>query len=169
MRLELVQGLVTAKSWAQRAIYKALEAPVRVVQDRLRPTSLFPYTFPQLSALPLGSVGRALADWLVDHHLDLIGKYENHDMQHLLLGYGPDVQGEYCLHAFMWGNGHRTFLTAATLAVGYATMPEAWGHFRRATQRGRATPGRIDLLDFNALPTQPIETVHRTIGLQPIL
>jgi hypothetical protein len=151
----------------QLAIYKLAEAPVRSLQNARRPHNHFPYTPAQLALMPPGTVGWALHSWLTAHRIGLIPKYENHDLQHLLLGYGPHLVGEYCLHAFMWGNGHRTFLTGATLAMGYVTVPQAWGRLRRATRRGRQTVGKVYLLDFNALPAQPLHAVLGALGLLP--
>ena len=91
-----------------------------------------------LEQLPVGTLGRGVADILHDNHLQLIPHYENHDLKHVLLGYAMTPEDELKLKAFMLGNGDWSFTCVGFLLLAVLT-PEVWPALRRHYQRGRRT------------------------------
>lgn len=91
-----------------------------------------------LEQLPVGTLGRGVADILRENHLQLIPHYENHDLKHVLLGYAMTPEDELKLKAFMLGNGDWSFTCVGFLLLAVLT-PEVWPALRRHYQRGRRT------------------------------
>jgi len=95
-----------------------------------------------LQKLPVGTLGRGVADILRDNHLQLIPHYENHDLKHVLLGYAMTPRGR-----------------AKTQGL-YARQRRLVHHLRwvfaagRAHTRGVARPAAT-------LPAGPPHPVHR--------
>jgi len=92
----------------------------------------------ELQNLPLGTLGRGVADLLRRHKLQLIPHYENHDLKHVLLGYDMTPEDELKLKAFMLGNGDYSFTCFAFLTLGLLT-PELWPTLMRHFRQGRRT------------------------------
>ena len=97
----------------------------------------FPYSVEALQQFPKNSLGHDLVNFLHHKELQLLPYYARHDIKHILLNYDTTDKGEGCLQCFMLGNGHISFPVIATVLYGFTTMPEYWGSFRRAYQRGR--------------------------------
>ncbi|GAB3638108.1 hypothetical protein GCM10027422_36980 [Hymenobacter arcticus] len=95
-----------------------------------------------LRGLPLGTVGRAVADLLAAHHLQLIPGYENHDLKHVLLGYAMTPDDELNLKAFMLGNGDWS-LASVGLSLLVVLTPERWPALWRHYRRGGRAPSII--------------------------
>ena len=91
-----------------------------------------------LQGLPLGTVGRGMADLLRQHNLQLIPRYETHDLKHVLLRYDMTPEDELKLKAFMLGNGDYSFRCFALLSFALLT-PELWPTLTAHFRRGRRT------------------------------
>ena len=104
---------------------------------KIRKSAHFPYSVEALGQFPENSLGQDLVNFLHHKDLQLLPYYARHDIKHILLNYDTTDEGEGCLQSFMLGNGHISFPVLATVAYGFVTMPEYWGSFRRAYQRGR--------------------------------
>jgi len=96
--------------------------------------------------LPENSIGYDLAIMLDLHNLRLIPGFRNHDLNHLVLGYGMEWDDELCMQAYQVGNGYRewqcfVFLSSAIIVP--TLWPMLWAHF----QMGRASVS-INELDF---------------------
>jgi len=117
----------------------------------------------QLQLLPSGTVGRAVADLLAAHHLQLIPRYEDHDLKHVLLGYDMTPADELKLKAFMLGNGDWS-LPSIVLSLLAVLTPEIWPELWRHYQRGRRAPCIVQwtLADYAA---QNLEALRQQIGL----
>ena len=117
----------------------------------------FPYSIETLQALPEGSLGKDLVDYLCLKKLKLLPYYVKHDIKHILLDYDTTDEGEVCLQCFMFGNRHASFPVIATILYGLLTMPEYWKNFRKAYLRGR----KCDPIEcwqwFNILPLPTAE------------
>lgn len=102
-----------------------------------------------LQRLPVGTVGRAVADLLAAHRLQLIPGYENHDLKHVLLGYAMTPDDELKLKAFMLGNGDWS-LASLVLSLLVVLTPEQWSTLWQHYQRGRRAPCivRWNLADY---------------------
>ncbi|WP_345125659.1 hypothetical protein [Hymenobacter antarcticus] len=91
-----------------------------------------------LEQLPVGTLGRGVADILRENHLQLIPHYENHDLKHVLLGYAMTPEDELKLKAFILGNGDWSITCVGFLLLAVLT-PDVWPALRRHYQRGRRT------------------------------
>ena len=91
-----------------------------------------------LEKLPVGTLGRGVADIMHNNYLQLIPHYENHDLKHVLLGYAMTPEEELKLKAFMLGNGDWSITCVGFLLLAVLT-PEVWPALRRHYQRGRRT------------------------------
>lgn len=102
-----------------------------------------------LQRLPVGTVGRAVADLLAAHRLQLIPGYENHDLKHVLLGYAMTPDDELKLKAFMLGNGDWS-LASLVLSLLVVLTPERWPVLWQHYQRGRGAPSIVhwNLADY---------------------
>jgi hypothetical protein len=120
----------------------------------------FPYTEADLAGMPPGTLGNDLMRFLRGKQLHLLPYYVRHDMKHILLQYDTTGEGEVCLQCFMLGNGHLSFPVLSTVLYGLVTMPEHYGLFCRAWQRGRACQP-LEGLDWTALlPLSTHSLIH---------
>ncbi|MFC4262415.1 hypothetical protein ACFOWM_05985 [Ferruginibacter yonginensis] len=122
----------------------------------------FPYSMQQLSAMPQGSLGFALQQFLVQRNLQLLPYYAKHDIKHILLQYDTTDEGEVCLQTFMLGNGHVSFPVIATVLYGFITMPEYWRQFRIAYRSGKQASD-LSTWDWFAIVPQPTEHLQHLI------
>lgn len=106
----------------------------------IRKPELFPYSVEDLETFPDGTLGKDLVNFLEAKELELLPYYARHDMKHILLDYDTTDEGEGCLQCFMLGNKHISFPVLATVTYCVVTMPEYWGKFARAYNRGKAAP-----------------------------
>jgi len=157
-----------------------------------------------LAAMPARSLGRAYLDFLRAGDLSPEGLVEasetaerpqdvgadrqwffdrlrdNHDLWHVLTGYGRDEAGEAANLAFTLGQTHDTgvaFMVLAAAAIG-PMAPEVrpdgtrlgWLHWQRylyqAWQRGRRAALLI-AARFEQLLPRPLEDVRRTLRIEP--
>jgi ubiquinone biosynthesis protein Coq4 len=132
----------------------------------IRKPEAFPYTRQQLQALPLPTLGKALATMLEENEFELLTHYAKHDMKHILLDYPTTDKGEVCLQAFMCGNGHLSFPVISTLLFGFLTMPEYWKAFYKAWQRGKAA-NKISHWNWVAIVNQPTTLLQQQIFNTP--
>ena len=125
----------------------------------IRKPEVFPYSIENLLAFPEKSLGNELAHFLNERNLSLLPHYAKHDIKHVLLGYDTTDEGEVCLQCFMLGNRHLSFPVAATVIYGACTMPEHWGAFRKAYNRGRNSCRISDWkwYDILAIPTTELK------------
>lgn len=98
----------------------------------------------QLAQMPLGTVGRGVADMLNEQNMKLIPGYESHDLKHLLLGYRMTPEDEVRMQCFLLGNGNRSFTCFLFAGLGLF-MPEIWGSLGQEFQKGRRSPSILHL------------------------
>jgi ubiquinone biosynthesis protein Coq4 len=104
---------------------------------KIRKPEVFPYSITSLASFAEGTLGKALADFLLQKNLPLLSYYARHDIKHIILEYDTTEEGEVCLQCFMLGNGHLSIPVAATVLYGFFTMPEYWPSFYEAIIRGK--------------------------------
>jgi ubiquinone biosynthesis protein COQ4 len=157
-----------------------------------------------LGALPAGSLGRAYLDFLRGGELSAEGLVEasempqrpqdvgadrqwffdrlrdNHDLWHVLTGYGRDEAGEAANLAFTLGQTGDTGVAFMVLAAAWigGMAPEispegvrrGWFHWQRylyqAWRRGRRA-AFLPAVRFEELLREPLEEVRRTVGIEP--
>ena len=116
----------------------------------------------ELRRRPAGSLGRSLAAFLDAGGFELMPRFEDHDVFHVLLGYGPDLPAEACLQYCLLGNGKRSVNVYGTVLLAALVFPEHWGAFRRAYERGRrARP--FTHWDFEYLLNEPVVRLRSLI------
>ena len=131
----------------------------------LRNEKKFRYTLHQLNTMPENSLGFILGEFLQKRNLQLLPYYARHDIKHILLNYDTTDEGEVSLQCFMLGNGHLSFPVAATVLYGFFTMPEYWGAFRNAYQRGKQSIP-IKNWEWFELLYEPLEQLQKKIDNQ---
>jgi len=127
----------------------------------------FPYSITALRAMPDGTLGNALMQFLDSQGLVLLPQYESHDIKHVLLGYGADEEGEAAMQYFFLGNGARSFPVIITVLVTLIIMPEFYSSFRRAYIRGRHTPPLAGT-DWHALVHVPVADIHNLLQISSL-
>ena len=157
-----------------------------------------------LAAMPEGSLGRAYLDFLRTGDLSAEGLVEasetaerprdvgadrqwffdrlreNHDLWHVLTGYGRDEAGEAANLAFTFGQTRDTGVAFMVLAAAWVggMRPEVspdgvrrgWFHWQRylsqAWRRGRRA-AFLPAARFEELLPRPLADVRRTLGIEP--
>ncbi|MEZ4987510.1 MAG: hypothetical protein R2795_21100 [Saprospiraceae bacterium] len=84
-----------------------------------------------------GSLGRTLGVFLHQYGFNPMPGFENHDVFHVLLGYGPSATEEASMQWCLIGNGKRSAFAWLAALAGAALFPEHWGNFHAAYLRGR--------------------------------
>ena len=103
-----------------------------ICRDR-KPWSI---TIEQLLKLPHESTDYQLGSFLQRNDFQFIPKFENHDLFHVLLGYGLSVEDEIRMQFCLAGSGRRTLSTLITIINGILLFPEHWQSFYAAYRRG---------------------------------
>lgn len=91
-----------------------------------------------MRSLPAGTVGHDLAKMLDGKKLGLIPGFENHDLNHLILGFGMEPDEELNMQAYLIGNGYRKLHCFLFFSSGLL-LPGLWKSFYREFRRGRRT------------------------------
>ncbi len=122
----------------------------------------FPYSSEELKSFPEKTLGYQLIMMLEEKKLDLLPYYARHDIKHILLEYDTTGEGEVCLQCFMLGNRHISFPVISTVLYGISTMPEHWGSFKKAFQRGRVCEN-ISAWRWFELMHEPIHNLRQKV------
>lgn len=145
-----ISAQLNGYQWAVRQLIERLFSCVLIPAFRWRYGTAGTWAQQELLArLPVGTVGRAVADLLAAHRLQLIPGYENHDLKHVLLGYAMTPDDELKLKVFMLGNGDWS-LASLLLSLLAGLTPEQWPVLWQHYQRGRRAPSivRWQLTDY---------------------
>lgn len=149
LRARLMLQLVKIAYYIYRRFYKTDKRAWRQSRRDLR-------------GKPAGSLGRSLAAFLDEGGFELMPRFEDHDVFHVLLGYGSDIPAEACLQFCLLGNGKRSINVYGTVLLATLVFPEHWGDFRRACERGRrARP--FTHWDFEYLLNEPVGRLRALI------
>lgn len=96
--------------------------------------------------MPKDSVGYDLARLLDEHNLRLVPGFFEHDLNHLILGYGMGSEEELCMQAYLIGNRYykwQCFVFLASAVIVPRLWPSLWRHFLI----GRARPS-VKTIEF---------------------
>jgi hypothetical protein len=93
----------------------------------------------ELKRLENGTLGKEIANCLDNNNLNLVPKYESHDLKHVLLKYPMTAEGEIRMQAFMVGNGNYSIPSFAILTFGAILLPELWLTFYGDFKKGRSS------------------------------
>ena len=94
--------------------------------------------------LPPNTVGNDLAKILDANELQLIPKYEAHDLKHLILGYEMTTRDEIRMQAYLFGNGNYRLSCILFLSSGIL-LPSRWEDFYSEYKKGKNAPSIINL------------------------
>ena len=96
---------------------------------------------------------------------------DQHDLWHVLTGYGQDTAGEAANLAFSVAqipNLGMTFLVATSVFVVQPRMKLRWAKYVfQAWRRGRAVPKRLNLACYEELLPLPLDEVRAKLGIPP--
>jgi len=98
----------------------------------------------EMRHLPKDTIGNDLAKILDLNNLKLIPKFENHDLKHLVLGYGMTTQDEIKMQAYLLGNGSRK-LTCILFLLSGILFPSLWKEYYQEYQKGKSSPSILKL------------------------
>ena len=96
------------------------------------------------------TLGKDLANFLLQENFDLVAGLESHDVYHVLLEYDTSVEAEAAMQFFLLGNGKRSIYAIGTSFVAFLTMPDQWLAFWKAYKRGQKSI-TVHLWDFQFL------------------
>jgi hypothetical protein len=90
------------------------------------------------------SVGKDLYYLLEKNNLKLIPFYENHDLKHLILGYGMSSKEELRMQVYLLGNGNRS-VSCVLFVLSGLLLPSSWKLFYQDYIKGKNAPSIIEL------------------------
>ena len=102
----------------------------------------------EMRSMPEGSVGLDLARMLDEQGLRLVPGFFEHDLNHLVLGYGMSSEDELLMQAYLIGNRYykwQCFIFLASAII----VPKLWPSLRKHFLAGRARHP-VGSIDFNA-------------------
>ena len=115
-----------------------------------------------LRSLPSNTVGNDIAQMLDKHNLEIIPQFENHDLKHLILGYGMTTKEEIEMQAYLFGNGNRTIPCILFLLSGIL-LPSSWSAFLTAFEKGKNAPSilQLSLDDCMRIKTKDVQQKYK--------
>jgi hypothetical protein len=110
-----------------------------------------------------GTIGFDLAQLLIENKLTVIPRFENHDLKHLILGYGMTSMDEIRMQAYLFGNGNRSLFCVLFLASG-CLFPEEWKSFYSEYRKGKNAPSilKLKVTDCMSKPTSELIKLYRS-------
>ncbi len=112
-----------------------------------------------LKNYPEHSLGKELFEFLKENNIEMMGKFENHDICHVLTGYSTDCVSESCMQFFLFGTGKKSLFVFGTLVISILVLPEHIPLYIQAFKRGGRTP-YFDHLDFEKLLDLPLHLLQ---------
>lgn len=116
----------------------------------------------ELLAYPQNSLGNRLGVFLKENNFHPIPKLENHDLFHVLTGYGTEVEDEIALQYFFLGNGKRSAYLIGVIILGILLFPETYRYFIKAYNKG-ANANKFYHWKFKIHLHIPIESIKNSI------
>ncbi|MEM7103284.1 MAG: hypothetical protein AAF502_09155 [Bacteroidota bacterium] len=155
--LQLTKGLrMTLISWL-------IQMSIPILGFFYKPKP-WPHSLDKMRSMEVGTLGRTIASWLDKCGLQLIPKYETHDVKHVLAGYPMTSLGEIRLQAFLYGNGSRSLPTLGVFAIGLVLLPEHWSTFMADLKRGTYCEP-LHKQDLASLVPQNLKAIKNQLGL----
>lgn len=142
-----------------------------IVKFLQKSTNLRPYReyLAELDTYPRGTVGREVSAFMRENDYDFIPGFTEHDMKHVLLGYGITSEEELRMQAFMMGNGNYSPL-CVLFVFSAITIPRLWNTLVQDFRAGRKCVsivnwkledvahmplGRLQHMMFTGMPMNP--------------
>ncbi|WP_053970081.1 hypothetical protein [Mangrovimonas sp. ST2L15] len=98
----------------------------------------------ELQSCKEGTVGYDIYGMLKKYHLNVIPKFENHDLKHLILGYGMSPLEEIRMQMYLLGNGNYS-IYCLLFALSGILFPKQWRSFYLAFKKGK---NRVSILNL---------------------
>lgn len=114
-----------------------------------------------------GTLGNELGHFLEREQLQPVDKIERHDAFHILLDYSTHLHDEAAMQYYLIANGKKSPFTVATAVFTGMVMPDVWGKFRTAYNRGLQARS-IAKWNFKELLDEPFTDVKKIINHQPV-
>jgi len=122
--------------------------------------------FKKLKHFPPQTLGRDLAIFLEKEGLDLMPKFESHDVYHVLLKYKTTVVDEARMQFFLMGNRKYSLYIIGTSVVAIFFLPEHIKAFIKEFRKGRkALP--VAQWNFEYLLNEPTKSLRKLIFRRP--
>ena len=93
----------------------------------------------ELLKYPRSSLGYALGCFLQRNRIELLPRFEEHDVYHVISQYATNIIGEIQMQFFLSGSGKKTFTVFLVKLLGKITFPEFQNLFNKAYQEGQKT------------------------------
>lgn len=117
----------------------------------------------QLALCEDGSLGKELYLWLKQYQIELIPRFENHDVKHVLTGYKSEGLDEIRLQIFMLGNGNYS-LTCLLLCTMAIIFPEHYRTFKTDFAKGSLAKPLKDI-DIHIHQNERLEELKEKLHL----
>lgn len=103
-----------------------------------------------LKNYPENSLGNETLKVLKNFGFKLFPSYPSHDLKHVLLGYGFDLQGEISMQFFEWGNGNKSFSVLFIILGAFCLAPDLIPQALIAYKKGKKTKNlnQLDLKEY---------------------
>ncbi|MEL0653346.1 hypothetical protein V6246_18135 [Algibacter sp. TI.3.09] len=118
----------------------------------------------ELEKLQKGTIGYDLNKLLDNNKLKVIPKFENHDLKHIILGYGMTSVEEIKMQAYLFGNGNKNIFCIIFFASGLI-FPEEWNSFYKEYKKGKKSVYIHDLSFKETImkQTEKLKTTYNTV------
>ena len=160
--LEFQQRKVSFKLFAEHLIDSIKVNCVIKPLQRIYNQQFYDDQLMQMRNLPSNTIGNDLAKMLDENNLKLIPTSENHDLKHLILGYGMTTQEEIKMQAYLLGNGSRKLTCVLFLSSGLL-FPSLWKEYYQAYKKGKIAPSilKLSLEDCMKLQTNDMRKKYK--------
>ena len=145
-----------------------LVAWTKPIYGRVFQKSKIPWkvNFKKLKQFPPQTLGHDLAIFLEKEGLDLMPKFESHDVYHVLLKYKTTVVDEARMQFFLMGNRKYSLYIIGTNVIAIFFLPEHIKAFIKEFHKGRkALP--IAQWNFEYLLNEPTKSLRKLIFRRP--
>lgn len=116
----------------------------------------------KLANYPNKSLGNDLYRFLKNEKLELMPKFESHDVMHVLFNYKTTVLGELKMQFFLLGNGKRSLYCLASALLGICFVPEHLNKYWKEFKLGKNCR-KITKWNFEFLLNEPTELLRKLI------
>lgn len=119
-----------------------------------------------IQSYPADSLGQSLHQFLNKNNYELMQKFEDDDVAHVLTELPTTVLGEIAMQYYLWGNGKRSPYLGLVMLAGLLLYPSHGRDFWRAKRQGQqAHPFYRE--DFLRLLPYSVDDLRRCFNIRP--
>jgi ubiquinone biosynthesis protein Coq4 len=119
-------------------------------------------TTASLLQFPMGTVGKALGEFLSKRKMEPLVRAEYHDVHHVLFDFSTSFKDEVALQFFLRGNGKTSLASLGTSIGAWCIMPTQWSYFRNSYKRGKKCAD-ISNLNLKALLHEDLDKIKSSL------